>query len=136
MQYGDTVELADSQIEGLLLPERAIHRMPAGLYVVTDWHTPVLRCVTNGQAWEVSEVNILAVTAEVNRHHRSYRPLSGPAYHGVVTITVEAGCVQEVSAPPGVRVVVKDYDIQDDDDERVKRDENGDSYLEVIHEGK
>jgi len=50
-----------------------------------------------------------------------------------VTITVEGGVVQHVDLPPGVRVIVKDYDI-DGSEADLSRDENGDQYVEGVWE--
>jgi hypothetical protein len=50
-----------------------------------------------------------------------------------VTITVEGGVVQHVDCPPGVRAIVKDYDV-DGSELDLAEDENGDKYVEGIWE--
>jgi hypothetical protein len=50
-----------------------------------------------------------------------------------VTVTVEGGVVQHVAVPLGVRVVVRDYDV-DDSDTDLSADRNGDEYLESVWE--
>jgi hypothetical protein len=50
-----------------------------------------------------------------------------------VTVTVEGGVVQHVAVPLGVRVVVRDYDV-DAEDLDLSTDGNGDRYLEGIWE--
>lgn len=47
-----------------------------------------------------------------------------------VRITVEGGVVQHVEFPPGVTVVVRDYDVDSCDMDDLERDENGDRYFE------
>lgn len=54
---------------------------------------------------------------------------AGPTVH----ITVEGGVVQHVAVPSGVRVVVRDYDV-DSDDADLSTDGNGDEYLESVWE--
>ncbi len=51
----------------------------------------------------------------------------------IVCITVAGGCVQHVECPQGVQVVVRDYDV-DRQDEGLQLDENGDRYLESVWE--
>jgi hypothetical protein len=51
----------------------------------------------------------------------------------IVRITVEGGVVQHVECPPRVQVVVRDYDV-DGQDEGFQRDDNGDRYLESVWE--
>jgi len=48
-----------------------------------------------------------------------------------VRITVEGGVVQHVQVPKGVTVVVRDYDV-DGEDEGLEEDENGDKYVESV----
>jgi hypothetical protein len=48
-----------------------------------------------------------------------------------VTVVVEGGVVQHVAVPLGVRVVVRDYDV-DDSETDLAEDDNGDRYLEAI----
>lgn len=52
----------------------------------------------------------------------------------VVTITVEGGVVQDVEVPPGVRVIVKDYDVEGMDEDRMTKDEDGNEYVESVYE--
>ncbi len=47
-----------------------------------------------------------------------------------VRITVEGGVIQHVDCPKGVRVIVRDYDTDGVEEENLRQDENGDSYLE------
>jgi L-ascorbate metabolism protein UlaG (beta-lactamase superfamily) len=54
---------------------------------------------------------------------------AGPTVH----ITVEGGVVQHVAVPLGVRVVVRDYDV-DGSETDLAEDENGDKYNEGIWE--
>ncbi len=56
-----------------------------------------------------------------------------PCERTTVTVTVEGGVVQHVEVPPGVRVVVKDYDI-DGSESDLAEDTNGDNYVESIWE--
>ena len=49
-----------------------------------------------------------------------------------VRITVEGGVIQDVDCPRGVRVVVRDYDV--DGEDNVHQDENGDEYIEGVWE--
>ena len=50
-----------------------------------------------------------------------------------VHLTVEGGVVQHVAVPRGVRVVVRDYDV-DGSETDIAEDENGDKYNEGIWE--
>jgi hypothetical protein len=50
----------------------------------------------------------------------------------VVAIVVEGGVIQGIDCPRGVKVVVKDYDV--DGEDNVHQDENGDEYIEGIWE--
>jgi hypothetical protein len=50
-----------------------------------------------------------------------------------VHITVEGGVVQYVDCPPGVRAIVRDYDI-DGSEADLAEDENGDKFIEGIWE--
>ncbi len=52
---------------------------------------------------------------------------AGPTVH----ITVEGGVVQHVDCPAGVRVVIRDYDI-DGSEADLLEDDNGDQYIEGI----
>ena len=48
----------------------------------------------------------------------------------VVDITISGGAVQYVESPPGVKVVIRDYDVDgaDGEDFDIRKDESGDSY--------
>ncbi len=50
----------------------------------------------------------------------------------VVRITVEGGVIQYVECPRGVRVVVRDYDV--DGEDNIHFDEHGDAYVDGIWE--
>lgn len=47
-------------------------------------------------------------------------------------VTVEGGVVQHVEAPEGVRVVVRDYDAEGCDADRLSVDEDGNEYVEAV----
>jgi hypothetical protein len=49
----------------------------------------------------------------------------------IVRITVEGGVVQYVDCPPGVQVIIHDYDV-DGEDEGLQKDEDGNPYFESI----
>ena len=51
----------------------------------------------------------------------------------IVRVTVEAGVIQDISCPKGIRVIVQDYDT-DGIEEDLKQDENGDDYIETVWE--
>lgn len=51
-----------------------------------------------------------------------------------VEVTVEGGVVQYIDVPQGVRVIVKDYDVEGCDQSDLEQDENGDNYFEAIWE--
>ena len=48
----------------------------------------------------------------------------------LVEITIAGGAVQNVECPPGIKVVIKDYDVEgsDWDGFDIRTDEDGDSY--------
>ena len=50
----------------------------------------------------------------------------------VVTVVVEGGVVQSVEAPPGVMVLVRDYDVPEVDPDLVEQDEDGSLYVETV----
>jgi len=52
----------------------------------------------------------------------------------IVRVTVEGGVVQHVEVPQGVKVVVKDYDVEGSDSDQLEQDENGDNYNESTWE--
>lgn len=52
-----------------------------------------------------------------------------------IIVTVEGGVVQHVAVPPGVRVIVRDYDtegIVDEEKLDLKEDEDGELYIENV----
>ena len=51
-----------------------------------------------------------------------------------VTVTVAGGVVQNVDFPAGVRVVVRDYDVEGCNESDLTNDENGNKYLESVWE--
>ena len=56
-----------------------------------------------------------------------------------VIIVVSGGAVQGVSAPPGVRVIIRDYDVETEHAEGfdIRTDENGEAYqhMEFVQDG-
>jgi hypothetical protein len=52
----------------------------------------------------------------------------------VVHVIIEGGVIQDIQVPPGVRVIVRDYDTNSEASERLKRDDEGDDYIETIWE--
>ncbi len=50
----------------------------------------------------------------------------------VVHITVEGGVIQDIQVPRSVKVIVRDYDVDDVEPEQLQRDEQGDEYIETI----
>jgi hypothetical protein len=50
-----------------------------------------------------------------------------------IRVTVEGGVIQHIACPQGVRVVVRDYDV-DGSEEDLNQDDNGDNYIEDIWE--
>ena len=63
---------------------------------------------------------------------RISRPTEEPV-KGEVRVTVEGGVVQNVQHPPGIPVIVRDYDIDRNDEgaDLLPTDENGDRFLET-----
>jgi hypothetical protein len=49
-----------------------------------------------------------------------------------VFVTVEGGVVQHVEAPEGVKVVVRDYDSEGSDADRLSVDEDGNEFVESV----
>ena len=49
-----------------------------------------------------------------------------------VVVTIEGGVVQHVECPPGVRVVVRDYDVGESDPSLLKTDETGQPMAEWV----
>jgi hypothetical protein len=52
----------------------------------------------------------------------------------IVVVTVEGGVVQHVEVPEGVRVVVRDYDAEGVEAERLSVDEDGNECVEAVWE--
>jgi hypothetical protein len=51
-----------------------------------------------------------------------------------ILITMDGGVIQDINdIPPGVQVVVRDYDIEDVDSAELTADENGDEYIESVY---
>jgi hypothetical protein len=48
-----------------------------------------------------------------------------------VTVSIEAGVVQEVDCPSDVQVIVRDYDV-DGSEVDLAEDDTGDEYVEII----
>jgi len=53
----------------------------------------------------------------------------------LVIVTIEGGVVQHVEAPAGVMVVVRDYDAEGSDADRLSVDEDGNEYVEAVWGG-
>ena len=51
-----------------------------------------------------------------------------------VTISLEGGVIQHVDVPPGVRVIVKDFDVEGCDESDLTENEHGDKFIESIWE--
>jgi hypothetical protein len=52
----------------------------------------------------------------------------------IVRVTVEGGLVQHVDAPPGVIVIVRDYDTENYEPDLVEQDFDGNEYIESTWE--
>ena len=52
----------------------------------------------------------------------------------IVRITMEGGVIQDIEVPKGMRVVVRDYDTEGVETERLQRDEDGNEFIEAIWE--
>jgi hypothetical protein len=54
----------------------------------------------------------------------------------VVKVVVEGGVIQDIELPPGVKVIVHDYDTEgaDEDCDHLSQDDNGDEYIETVWE--
>ena len=50
-----------------------------------------------------------------------------------VIINVRSGVAELLSKPTGITVLIRDYDVQGVDEERLQRDSEGNSYIEVSH---
>lgn len=53
----------------------------------------------------------------------------------IVKVIVSGGVVQGVDVPPGVTVIVYDYDTDGVDEERIERDVDGDMHTVATYEG-
>jgi hypothetical protein len=53
----------------------------------------------------------------------------------LVIVTVEGGVVQHVECPEGVKVVVRDYDCEGSDADRLSVDEHGNEFVEAVWGG-
>lgn len=52
-----------------------------------------------------------------------------------ILITIEGGLVQDIAGIPfGCEVEVRDYDVDHTENEALKEDEDGNKYIEIIHE--
>jgi hypothetical protein len=49
-----------------------------------------------------------------------------------IIITIQGGCVQDVEKPDDIEVIIKDYDIQDEEGPNIKQDDDGDFYQEIV----
>ena len=52
----------------------------------------------------------------------------------IVRITMEGGVIQDIEVPKGMRVVVRDYDTDGVETERLQRDEGGNEFIEAVWE--
>lgn len=52
----------------------------------------------------------------------------------IVRVTIEGGVVQHVEVPEGVRVFVRDYDVDGTEADLLQQDENGNQFIESIWE--
>jgi hypothetical protein len=50
-----------------------------------------------------------------------------------VYITMNGGVIQEIQLPKDVRVIVRDYDVEGNE-EGLQQNENGDPYIETVWE--
>lgn len=50
-----------------------------------------------------------------------------------VIITIRGGVAEVASKPSNIEVVLRDYDIQGVEEERLQRDVDGDPYVECVH---
>lgn len=49
----------------------------------------------------------------------------------IVTVRIEDGTVQNVDCPPGIQVLIKDYDVDGIGEADLAEDKNGRHYLEM-----
>ena len=49
-----------------------------------------------------------------------------------VIITLEGGFIQDVQLPIGIRLIVRDYDVEGVPEDELQRDGNGRPYVEAI----
>jgi hypothetical protein len=52
----------------------------------------------------------------------------------IVKITMEGGVIHDMEIPEGVTVIVRDYDSEGCEPDRINQDENGDDYVESTWE--
>lgn len=50
-----------------------------------------------------------------------------------VIITIRGGVAEVASKPSNIEVVLRDYDVQGVEEERLQRDVEGDLYIECVH---
>ena len=50
-----------------------------------------------------------------------------------VIITIRGGVAEVASKPSNIEVVLRDYDVQGVEEERLQRDVGGDLYIECVH---
>jgi len=53
-----------------------------------------------------------------------------------VFVTVEGGVIQDIATPEPIKVIVRDYDVDDVDEVKLKIDKSGYRYVETIWEEK
>ncbi len=70
--------------------------------------------------------------AEVKRLQETPAQATAPtAELPIVEVYVDGGLVDWVNMPPGVRVIVRDYDVEGEDEERIVTDKDGDECIET-----
>lgn len=52
----------------------------------------------------------------------------------VVEVSLEGGLITDIKLPKGVKVIVRDYDIEGSDDERIAKDKAGRDCFESVWE--
>ena len=50
-----------------------------------------------------------------------------------VIITIRGGVAELASKPANIEVILRDYDVQGIEEERLQRDADGDRYIECVH---
>jgi hypothetical protein len=51
-----------------------------------------------------------------------------------VTVSIQGGIVQNVECPPGIQVVIQDYDVEGFDQADLAEDDKGNRYLKMTWE--